>query len=339
MPDVKLSLLQGNDEAEYTAYLQSHPASLIYSSLSYKNFLEDLLGCESSYWIAREGDRVTGVLPVMWMLGPVGRVVNSLPFYGSNGGVLASTPASEIALVRKFEELASARDVASATWITHPFMAARIAPVHDLEDERISQITRLTSDRAELLEVIDGSARRNIRKAQSEGVTVRIDNDAFAFLERAHRAGMNAIGGNAKSPDFFAKVPRHFKANRDYRIYVAEHRGEPCAALLLFYFNRTIEYFTPATLETARTVQPMALVLLNAMLDGAADGYTRWNWGGTWISQENVFRFKQKWGADSGRYKYYVKLNGPGIKRCSQADLLGGYPGFYVVPFSALETV
>lgn len=338
MSNVRLSLLQPENAAEYEAYLATHPASLLYYGLKYRRFLEDLLDCESSYWIAHEDDQITGILPAMTKPGPAGRVINSLPYYGSNGGVLASSHSSEVALVQKFEELASASDVVSATWISHPYINSAIIPSHDLQDERISQITPLVDDRQILLERIDGSARRNIKKAQSEGITVRVQNDAFEFLEKAHRAGMASIAGNAKSGDFFRKVPLYFEADRDYRIYVAEREGNLCAALLLFYFNRTVEYYTPATLESERAAQPMALILLNAMLDGAAQGFARWNWGGTWLSQDGVGRFKQKWGATSNPYRYYTKINRPDIKKYAPKELIRSYPGFYVIPFSALET-
>lgn len=332
-----VSIMRAEDEEDYAAFLKANPDGLLYYGLQYKGFLEDILGCEASYWIAREDGKVSGILPMMRKAGPAGAVINSLPYFGSNGGVLASTPAAEAALLEQFEKMSAAPDVAAATWISHPFVSTGRPPVHDLVDERESHITQLSANADELLACIDGSARRNIKRAESAGVKVRIDNDAFEFLEAAHKAGMAAIGGNAKTSDFFSKVPIHFRPDRDYRIYVAEYEGELCAALLVFYFGRTIEYFTPATLEIARSVQPMALILYNAMLDGASQGYIFWNWGGTWLTQTNVGRFKEKWGAAVRRYKYYTKVNRPEIKRSTPASLFRDYPGFYVLPFAALE--
>lgn len=333
---VDVSPLTSESNAEYSAYLLSNPNSLIYYSLAYKTFLEDLLACTSAYWLTREEGRITGVLPTMRYAGRYGDVVNSLPFYGSNGGILASTPAAEAALIRTFDEFVQRPGVAAATWVSNPFALTAGAPSHDLIDDRIAQFTPLVSDPERLFQCIDGSARRNVNKARSEGVSVRVDNGAFDFLEQAHREGMAAIGGLAKTSDFFRNLPRHFCADKDYRIYLAERAGRPCAALLLLYFNRTIEYYVPTTIEAERNSQPMALILYQAMLDGAAAGYTRWNWGATWPNQTGVWRFKHKWGAIDSRYRYYVKLNRPDMLQRTRSELLNSYPGFYVVPFSAL---
>ena len=43
--------------------------------------------------------------------------------------------------------------------------------------------------------------------------------------------------------------------------------------------------------------------------DAVERGYAWWNWGGTWLTQEGVLRFKRKWGARERRYRYFVKLN------------------------------
>jgi lipid II:glycine glycyltransferase (peptidoglycan interpeptide bridge formation enzyme) len=113
--------------------------------------------------------------------------------------------------------------------------------------------------------------------------------------------------------------------------------GQPVAALLLLYFNRTVEYYVPATLEAERVHQPTSLILFQAMQDAARAGYTRWNWGGTWLNQDGVSRFKRKWGAQDSRYRYYIKLNAAEILKRSRSELLDAYPGFYVVPFDKLH--
>lgn len=326
---------------EYGTFLTEVADSLIYYSLPFKTLLEDLLGCGSEYWIAREEGRITGVLPVMWRDGPWGRVINSLPFYGSNGGVLATTPRAESALAAKFNELSGDPKVAAATWICHPLRAPNEGLVrHDLTDERIGQFTSLDfgqdTERG-LSSVIDSSARRNIRKAESSGVSVRVDNGRLGFLEKVHLDNMNQIGGRPKPAAFFAKLPGHLAPGRDFRLYVAEREGSPIAALLLLYFNRTVEYYMPATVEAARQYQPTALLLWRAMIDAAHAGYASWNWGGTWLSQEGVWRFKHKWGARDLRYRYYIRSIAGEIQRHSRSQLLAAYPGFYVVPFDKLD--
>lgn len=326
---------------DYDEFLSELDESLLYYSSAYRGFLQDLLGCEDRYWVAREDGRIAGILPVMESDGPFGRVLNSLPYYGSNGGVLAKTPTAAQALWRQFDVMASAEGVAAATLVCNPLLPDEPPPVRcDLVDERIGQFTALPGDGdlgQAVFAAIDGSTRRNVRKAQKSGIVVEVDNAAVDFLETVHRQNMSEIGGRAKSPRFFDTFPRHFQAERDYRIYVAKLDGEPVAALLLFYFNKTVEYFTPVTVNVHRNSQPMALIVYRAMIDAAAQGFSRWNWGGTWLSQDGVYRFKRKWGAEDLRYRYFIRVNDRTLLSRARNELLDAYPDVYVVPFDQLR--
>lgn len=334
--------LDSKHYSDYQTFLHSIDKSLIYYTVSYKGFIQELLGCKSQYWVVVENDQITGVLPSMEMKGPHGRVINSLPYYGSNGGVLATTITARNALCEKYNRVVRERGVAAATFVTHPLMPIHGSLVaHDFVDERIGQFTLLTNEgdaAAELLERLDGSTRRNIRKAEKSNVVVHIDNKAIGFLEDIHRENMADIGGKAKSEKFFELLPKHFLPDEQYRIYVAEIEGELVAALLIFYFNKTVEYFTPVTRKEHRSAQPMAKILFEAMVDAATRGFRWWNWGGTWISQEGVYRFKRKWAADDFRYSYYVKVNNTDILASSESGLLQSYSGFFVVPFDRLNS-
>ena len=338
----RLSVLGPNDEPAYEAFLLGIEESLLYYSVRYKSFLQDLLGCEAQYWLAWDGECVTGVLAVMWRDGPYGRVLNSLPYYGSIGGVLATTTDAGCALTDKYNQLASAPGVAAATWVCHPLRRNDVPPAHTLVDERIGQFTSLDWRQADIESAMraatDGSARRNIRKAETRGVMVRIANDKLDFIRDVHWQNMAEIGGKAKTANFFAKIPRHFMSGKDYRVYVAERNGTLISGLLLFYFNRTVEYFTPVTVSSERESQPMALILAQAMVDAARAGFLRWNWGGTWLTQEGVLRFKHKWGAEDQTYRYFIQLNAPDILRRAKSEILAAYPDFFVVPFGNLTT-
>jgi hypothetical protein len=335
--------LTSRTETEYRAFLQDLPDSLFYYAPVYRDFLVDLLGCRADYRLALENGRITGLLPLMLQDGPWGTVVNSLPFFGSNGGVLATTTSASRALYAEFDALAGESGIAAATIVTHPFRQVGSPPVRcDFVDQRIGQWTRLPEAgpeaEARLMASFDGAARRNVRKARSEGVTVRVDCDAVDFLERVHTENMAAMGGRAKSHDFFVRIGSHFEAGREFRIYVSERAGRLTAGLLVFLFGRTVEYFTPVVVEEERTYQPMALILHTAMMDALTEGYRWWNWGGTWSSQEGVYRFKRKWGAQDLPYKYYIRLNRRDILSRTPQALLEAYPNFYVVPFGVLES-
>lgn len=335
-----VTLLTPADDGAWDAFLAARPEATLYHSSRYRDLLEALTGARLEYLVAKRAGAVVGVLPTMSLPGPFGTVINSLPFFGSHGGVIAADDDAEAALSAEFAERVSASDVAAATVVENPFSARASLPAGSmLEDTRISQITPLQprdEGGTALLDRFDGSARRNIRKAERSGVTVTVENDAIAFVAETHYANMAKMGGIAKPRVFFEAFPRLFRADHDYRIYVARHERRPVAALLLFYYKGFAEYFTPVTQVDDRELQPMAAILYRAMTDAAQRGCSVWNWGGTWTTQTGVYRFKRKWGAEEREYRYATTVKSESLLQHTPESLRSAYPWFFVVPFRIL---
>jgi hypothetical protein len=319
-------------EDEYARFVRSRPDGLLYHSLPYRDLLVEHLGCRAEYLVALEGGEVRGALPIMWTESEGATVANSLPFYGSHGSALAASEPARDALLAAWAERATDPRTAAATLVTNPFSPEPIPePPHDLTDERINQATALPA------ETVDSSARRNARKAVRLGARVSREADAMDALVRIHRANMADIGGRAKRADFFEAVGRHFRPGDEYDVYVARLDAEVAAALLLFWYGETAEYFTPVVEHDHRSDQPLAAILAQALEDAAGRGMRWLNWGGTWDSQDGVHRFKRKWGARDVRYRYFVKVNDRALLQSSPTELRDRFGNFYVAPFSALQ--
>jgi lipid II:glycine glycyltransferase (peptidoglycan interpeptide bridge formation enzyme) len=288
-----------------------------------------------------EGGKINGILPIMYIEGKYGRVYNSLPFYGSNGGIITSKKEVFQALVKKYNEIINGGEVASSTIVANPLLEQDYPGLcYDFTDIRIGLFNGLqfgNSAEKELLASIDSSARRNIRKAEKSGVMVEIDNDQMEFLKETHRENMATIGGKAKEDSFFNLISKYFAPGEDFNIYVAKKDGRPISAILLFYYNKTVEYFTPVIKHEYRNIQPLALILFKAILDAHNKGYELWNWGGTWVTQGGVFKFKKKWGGEEKNYTYYIKINNPKLYKLSKEEILKEYPNFFVIPFDKLK--
>lgn len=337
---MRVEILRPELEEAYGNYVLGHRQSLLYYSVKYKNFLKALLGCHEEYLLAVEDDNIRGVLPLMYNLGRGGRVYNSLPYYGSNGGILADHPEAHRVLADAYSAIARRNTTISATLITNPRAPMSTEGIaHNYKDYRIGQLTSIAVEGEpwdDLMARVDSSARRNVRKALSEGLTVEADSTQWETLRRIHQENIRSIGGLPKMDRFFVLVPRYFIAGEDFDVYVAKKDGAVVAGLLLFYFNRTVEYYTPATEVEYRSVQPLPLIIITAMAEASRRGFEWWNWGGTWISQRGVYRFKKKWAAIDYRYDYFTQLNDTTILNQSAEQILDAFPNFFVVPFAAL---
>jgi hypothetical protein len=341
MSDIRISVLESErDERAYTDFLMRHDGATVYHSLRYRDVVLAITRATAEYALAWRGDDVVGTMPVMTLRGRHGEVLNSLPFFGSYGNILASCVTAARALAEWFYARLDKAGVAAATVIENPFGPSRHLPRADMSDERIAQWTELTPGAnfsEQLLTMIDGSARRNIQRARAAGIEVTINHDAFDFLAESHRQNMQEIGGRTKPPEFFDAVRRHMIASQDYRLYVARYDGQPIAALLIFYFKHFAEYIMPTTIKNRRELQPTAAILHRAMCDAQAEGRRIWNWGGTWLTQNGVYRFKRKWAAREASYSYHVYVRNPKLMADSAGSLSIEYPYFYTVRFGALR--
>jgi len=333
--------LDSSHEWEYRAFCEGTPDLLIYYTWQFRSFLIDLLGCRSVYKVAVDQvGHIQGVLPLMEVEGRFGRVLNSLPFFGSNGGVVARSEAARTLLWRSYAEMLEKPDIASSTVIGNPLLGDPVCVPQDVTDKRIGQVTKLDlvgDPETMLMKKLDPTARRNIRRAQNAGVTVAVDNEALATLAAIHNENMTAVGGRVKPRAFFELLPKHFRPGTDWNLYVARHEQGVVACLLLLYSGNTVDYYIPGTRFEDRNIQPSALLIFRAMLDAHGRGCTVWNWGGTWLSQEGVLRFKRKWGAVDHPYTYYVKIQNPGLLQLDRKTLLDAYGYFYTVPFDRLK--
>jgi hypothetical protein len=331
-----VELTDGLSEA-YGAFLRRRPTSLVYQSLAYQRLLTQLLPAEQRSLVVLDNGAIRGALPLLSRQGPYGRVYNSLPYYGSHGGVIADDAASAGMLISALNEIASADDTAAATLVANPLEAVDYgALAHDLTDFRIGQWTPIDypAEHAQrLMDTFHSKTRNMVRKAEKGGVKVARDEGALDFIATVHRENMAEIGGRAKAPRFFELVAACFRAGAEFRVTIARLDGTPVAGLLAFYFNRTVEYFTPVVRKEHRDTQALSLAIFAAMTEASQEGYRWWNWGGTWASQDGVYRFKKRWGSLDKRYTYYTRVRNAALKEIAAPQLLQAYPDFYVRPF------
>lgn len=344
---MQLEVSSGSGDDEINDYVSACPNSLIYSCPSFIDLISDHLEACPGWILAKNKSGISGALPfVQSKLGDLGTVFNSLPYYGSNGGVLQDVQDDQAKrfLVEAYFDYAQSQNACSATLITNPLVLDH--EIYEttikgfIRDERIGQITHLPENLGdELIKIFDDPRPRNIRRALKEGVQVSSGNEKVSveFLYKVHVENMQAIGGLSKSWDFFEKLlsvmPRDL-----WSVYIGSRDDQPIAALLVFYFNGTAEYFTPVIISEHRNTQALALVIYEAMKDAVSQkGCKNWNWGGTWLSQGGVYDFKKRWGTSDYPYYYYTKLFNERVRSSSKEVLLKDYPGFFVLPFTELE--
>jgi hypothetical protein len=338
-----VELLSKELEPRYSAFLLARDSTMASMSLAYRDMLVDLLAAENSYLVAIQEGEIVGALPLLARDNKrLGRVYNSLPFYGSNGGIITDREEVRRALIEGYLRLLNATNVAAGTIITSPFETDNefydAAMPSALKDRRIGQFTVLPAKVAELMPMFHQKTRNAVRKGEKSGIESNwTDGEKYLdFLIAAHGENSAKIGVPAKPRQFFLSLKKYFEYGSGYRIYTAFKDGEPIASLLTLYFNKTAEYYVPATLPEYRELQPMSFLVYRAMCDAIENGYKVWNWGGTAENAEGVYHFKKRWGTTDNYYYYFTVISNESVRHATPSELLAEFPFFYVLPFSEL---
>lgn len=350
--------MNGETEADYLRFVSGQPNAMLYHTLRYRGFLRRVLGpVEDDYLLTWEDGELRAVMPVFHRKGPFGAVVNSLPFFGSHGGVLVEESASpEVAdaILQAFMTLCYDLQAVSWTVVEHVFKESgpnysALGATHS--DSRTGQVTHLPEQGGrsrvaiaeELMARFHSKTRNMVRKGQAMVGSMLHANseETMRTLHRLHAENMEAIGGTPKSWSVFEGISKAFDYDSDYRVYVSTaENGDVSAALLVLFHSNWVEYFTPAIDHRYRSHQPLSALIMQAMTDAVEERGSRfWNWGGTWSSQAGVYRFKSRWGATDHPYAYHigVGLSSEELEGTTKEVLLSDYPFFYVLPFGILE--
>lgn len=333
----------GCREAEF---VRCHEQSMLYHDSRWLGLVARLTNAETGYLsIADAQGTIRALVPLCLKTGSGGCIANSSPYFGSHGGVLALSGSDFSAACDGLKRFFCERSVVAANIIEPLFSAGSIGYSRELPvaqiDRRQGHIVDLSlfPDERAFLSALSGITRSNLqRKAWRSGIRVRRadDRDAVAWLARQHGIEMGAkVGGKVKAADFFSGIVERFEAGREWRVYLGDINGRTVAGLLVICWREYVEYLTPVFDSQFRDLQPSSAVLYAAMEECRAEGFRWWNFGGTWLSQDGVRRFKESWGAIAREYRYYVLDFGglAALKRIPIQDLTREYEGFYVYPF------
>jgi len=301
MNSLNISILTSNGEPAWQSYINSHPDATIYHTLEWRDVLYNEYRFKPVYIMAREGDRVVGVLPMFLIKNFRGRRLSSLPF-SIYGGPLGDSDVVVSALLAKCIEIVDEGKAKSLE--IKPYK--RISGVASLGFEELGCGEGVIMDLTLGLDVLwlRFAERFNVKKAEKKGLkfilTERDGLKAFYRLQlmTRKRLGLPTPGFNYYA-SFFEKMGNKVK------LALVEKCGKVIAGDMFFLFKDNILLVLNASDHNYKSCKPNDFMIWNILKWGLDAGFKILDQGPALYEEEGLLHYKRKWGGDTARtYSY-----------------------------------
>ena len=344
---ITVEVLSKPDDSEYINFLdklgRTSPAVLCYHYPLYRDMLAHIGVGKPLYLGARLNTKLVAVLPGFVRTSGIGAVYCSLPFFGPNAGVICanndlSRECHRVLLTAALKHLQHEQNFLSATFYTPLFFDQFEYYDYFLPDaivvDKFTHSTYLSKFKP------SSSIAYDIRKAKKSGVTIstEITPQNMDMFYGIYKKNCEDYGIPLKPRLAIESLLDESDSADRARAYFAFHENSMIAGLLVLFSPLTISYYLPCALHSARSLQPGAALIHQAMQDAQQRGIQYWNWESSPSRDSGVCKFKKKWGSlESGYRIYVVPYKSEKIfKRIGKEQLSLNFPYFFVYPFDRL---
>lgn len=322
-------------EITYETIYRKAKDKTIYQNPSYIEMLVQTLQVTKAHIICKFHDTA---LPFLTQSTSFGVVYNSLPFFGSCGGLIGAKELCK-ELETEIERILSDRDLASVNIVSNwnnPFsfkqafqdfeIIERINTRKDLENIRRKSQSLMDTYHQKTRNIVKLSMRQDFKLvdlSKDLDNVIRLHFDESMLRER-----------KPKPIEMWEYLFRNASCSLEYVVYGAVADGEIQGFILYLYDTATgqVEYFVPGSTEAGRSRNVNYFLIHSSMEDFLGNGFKTLHFGGSQRSQRHLLRFKERWGGESFPYFYYNKYSAT-VGDMSENVISYETPYFFVRPF------
>jgi len=294
-----LSVQIWNDPDSWDDYVNSNPASSNYHRWGWRDAIQATFGHEAYYLAAVNGQRLTGVLPLIHIKSRVfGSPLVSLPFF-SYGGVLADDPETRERL------LSQAVDLARYLSASHIELRQGHPQAISWTDTtpKVTMEVFLPRLQEALWASLSSGMRNKIRNAKRN--EFRIDwggVNAVPSFYKVFSANMRNLGTPVYPRRWFSQICERFPT--ETRILTLWDGKEAVASGLITCYRNALELPWSATVSASRK-KYSAVFLYWVLLEWAIEnGYHKVDFGRC-TKGSGVYEFKRHWGSQERPLHWY----------------------------------
>lgn len=300
--DSVTQVMDPTGEAGWDSRVASMQGVTFFHSSAWAAVLRDSYGFSPRYLAIVQAGVVRALLPLLearsWLAGKRGV---SLPFTDECSALTTSLDQStalvEAALIEgesrhwRFVEFRGGHDSLGGQPESQAFLGHRLS---------------LTAPVGKLLEQLEASVRRAIKKSERSGVEIEVSTSLQA-VETFYQLHCRTRRRHRLPPQpfsFFRNIHRHVLERDQGFLVLARHGGRPIAASVFFHFGTKALYKFGASDERFQQFRGNNLVMWEGIKRLAQRGFEELTFGRTSLGEDGLRRFKLGWGAQEYRIAY-----------------------------------
>jgi serine/alanine adding enzyme len=287
------------------SFLLSKGRISLSQTLGMLDVLEHELGHDPFILVARDGERIVGVLPLAHIRSLLfGRFLVGLP-YANSGGVVAE----DDGVARRLIDVAV--EMADRLKVRYLELRHEQAVVHPALNEamttKIHMRLNLPRTAEDLWTRLDSKVRNQVRKGMKNGLTVTWGGEKLAGeFYRVFSRNMRDLGTPVYGRALFQGLLREF-GNRA-EICVVQKDGRTLASALLLHGQGVTEVPSASSLRRYNHTNANMLLYWNLVVRAIENGQDAFDFGRSSIGS-TTHQFKKQWGAVEAPaiWQYYLK--------------------------------
>jgi CelD/BcsL family acetyltransferase involved in cellulose biosynthesis len=296
-----VEVIQLNDPA-WAAFVDAHPGATCFHLPQWSQLLADCYGYPGFVVVERErSGAILAGMPVLEVRQlTLRRRWACLPFSDECGPLVGSggskqnllTGADELRRRANVDHLEVRDAISDIGWPSHPVGVIHSHPLY--------------RDLDAVMAGFSSSGRRNVRKAQRTGVTIRHAQrqDDIGQFYALHLRTRQRQGVPVQPRRYFRLLSELIIVNGHGTLLLAEYGGKAVAGAVFLLGGRTVTYKYGASDPAHWGLYPNNLLLWHAMGWAAERGCTRFDWGRSGVEDGGLRRFKSSLGGQERPLRY-----------------------------------
>jgi FemAB-related protein (PEP-CTERM system-associated) len=288
-------------EGGWDAFVDAHPEATLFHRAGWRRVVRRTYRHPCPYLVARDGDDVRGVLPLVEVASPLfGRALISTGFF-VYGGILAADDAARTALADAAMRLGADR---RADFVELRSERPELAGWATKRDVYATFRRTIEADEAACLKAIPRKKRADVRKSLQADLATEV-GVAPALFHRIYAESVRNLG-TPVFPLRFVEAIRHEFRDR-VELSLVRRGDTPLAALLSLYDRDTVLPYYGGAVPAARPVHAYDHLYWSLMRRAAAEGVRRFDFGRSKVGT-GAYDYKRFWGFEPTPLHYQYHL-------------------------------